>query len=654
MCMKKGYIVLVLSMCSFAAFGGTTDSLLRLLSAAKTDTAKISLLFQIEEEYVKRNADSAMYYLKQCRVLMDKTNDTTNEFQYYLECVLIYHTKADYTTALHYCNKTIDVAKKNGNKQQEARAYRALFNIYHNLRQFDLAIKYSIYSTHLSESIGDTLNIAINYGNLCWLYIDISQYQKAIYYGLKGIEAGKKYNDVRGLLISLNNTALAYWDINNCQKAIDLFKEQLILAQKENIPRSVHKALSNLCLLYAQLGDKDNVLKYAKLYNDYVTNNNIALNRRDQSFKYLINANVELYENNLQETERLAKEGIKIAEEDSITQALLPLYQLAANVKYAQHDYQMGSYYLSKWDSVDQSQMEEELSVLSMDLEAKYQSQKKENEILKQQQQLHQRNIWIGFLIGSVVLLSILSFLVYRYFKQRNFLLEKEKIIQQQRISELEKEKQLQATEAILKGQEEERSRIAKDLHDGLGGLLSGVKYSLNNMKENVILSAENATSFTRSIDMLDSGIQELRRIAHNMMPENLVKFGLDNALKDYCHTISTTNVVPINYSSFQMQDYHADMNVSITIYRIIQELINNTIKHANASEMIVQLSKEEGRLHITVEDNGKGFDVSNIHHFKGAGWANIQNRVNYLKGKIDIDSNAQNGTSINIEIPLA
>ena len=94
-------------------------------------------------------------------------------------------------------------------------------------------------------------------------------------------------------------------------------------------------------------------------------------------------------------------------------------------------------------------------------------------------------------------------------------LLENEKKNQQQKIIALEKEKQLQATESILKGQEDERSRIAKDLHDGLGGLLSGVKYSLNNMKENVILSSENATSFERTVDMLDSGIQELRRIKH-------------------------------------------------------------------------------------------------------------------------------------------
>ncbi|MBK6273908.1 MAG: sensor histidine kinase [Saprospirales bacterium] len=249
--------------------------------------------------------------------------------------------------------------------------------------------------------------------------------------------------------------------------------------------------------------------------------------------------------------------------------------------------------------------------------------------------------------------MSLLSFLFYRYFKQRNTILENEKTIQQQKIIDLEKEKQLQATESILKGQEEERSRIAKDLHDGLGGLLSGVKYSLNNMKENVILSSENATSFERTVDMLDSGIQELRRVAHNMMPENLIKFGLDTALKDYCTSISNTGKLNINYSSFGMNNFNTETNVSITVYRVIQELINNSMKHANATESIVQLVNENNILHITVEDNGKGFDVKNINNFKGAGWTNIQNRITYLKGKINVDSSEQNGTSITIEIPI-
>lgn len=650
---KSTCILLFLMFYYIPGFSSNIDSLLHKLNDVSHDTERINLLLDIEYEYANTNIDSALYYLDQCRNLIDKSNNKTNEYKCYFEYVVLYHDKFDNEKAVEYCKKTIDIAKKNKNKQQVAKSYRAIFNLYHNLRKFDIAVKLGIYSTKLSESIGDTLNIAINYGNLCWLYIDLRQYKKAIYYGEKGIEIGKRYHDTKGLLISINNTALAYRNIDDNQMAKKLFEMQLSIAYKENVPKSVHKALNNLCMLYYDLGDAANLNKYADEYNAFVTKNNIVMNGKDKSYGYVINAYNHLYKKNFKLAEEEIIKGLQIAEADSISDPLLDLYQLYSSLKYAEHDFEKGQYYRRKYDSVDQSLFEEELSYLSMDLETKYETTKKENEIKQQDLLLKKRNIINVVLICSIIILMLLSFLLYRYFKQRNTILEKEKIIQQQKITDLEKEKKLDATEAILKGQEEERSRIAKDLHDGLGGLLSGVKYSLNNMKENVVLSSENALSFERTIDMLDSGIQELRRVAHNMMPENLLKFGLDTAVKDYCNSITKTHALQINYSSFGMENFNAEINISVTVYRVIQELINNTMKHAKATESIVQIANDNNILHITVEDNGKGFDVKNMSQFKGAGWTNIQNRINYLKGKIEIESSEEQGTSIIIEIPL-
>ena len=653
--MKKGTVIIIYFLfCCTTVFGSNLDSLLQVLKTTKEDTNKVNLLLNIELEYVNHKPDSALYYLDYCKNLIHKINDTSNEYRCYFEYVVIYHVKADFEKAVTYCLLTIDIAKKRKNQQLVAKSYRAIFNLYHNLRKYDLAVKYGIYSIKLSESIGDTLNIAVNYGNLCWLYIDLRQYSKAVYYGEKGIETGKKYNDIKGMLISVNNTALAYRKLNNDTKALQLFEMQLSVAYRENIPRSVHKALANLCIVYSDIGDKVKLNKYTEEYNTFIVKSGVLLNSKDICYGHLINAYNFTFKEEFKDAESEINKGIMIAEKDSLPDPLMDLYQLYSSLKYAEHDFKNGEYYLNKYDSVDQSVFDEELSFYSLNLETKYETQKKENEILKQQQQLKKRKFWNVFLIGSIIVLSLLSFLFFRYFKQRNVLLEKEKIIQEQKITELEKEKQLEATDAILKIQEEERSRIAKDLHDGLGGLLSGVKYSLNNMKENVILSSENALSFERTVDMLDSGIQELRRVAHNMMPENLVKFGLDTALKDYCSSITKTNALQINYSSFGMENYNAEMNVKVTVYRVIQELINNIMKHANATESIVQLSNENQLLHITVEDNGKGFDVKNINNFKGAGWSNIQNRIAYLKGTINIDSNEKNGTSVIIEIPLS
>jgi signal transduction histidine kinase len=284
-------------------------------------------------------------------------------------------------------------------------------------------------------------------------------------------------------------------------------------------------------------------------------------------------------------------------------------------------------------------------------LDAVFESENKEKRIsvLEQQNELqqlrlNQKNTFNYILLGSAASLLTIFLLSFRSYKQKQKL-------QQQRINELETQHHLTATEAVLKGEEQERTRLAKDLHDGLGGLLSGIKYSLNTMKGNLIMTFENNQSFERSIDMLDSSIKEMRRIAHNMMPEALVKFGLDTALKDFCYDINQSGALQVSYQSIELENAVIEQTTAITIYRIVQELINNTMKHAAAKTAIVQVTKTNEEIAITVEDDGKGFDPVILKGAKGIGWGNILGRVEYMKGKLDIKSEPGKGTSVHIEI---
>jgi signal transduction histidine kinase len=203
-------------------------------------------------------------------------------------------------------------------------------------------------------------------------------------------------------------------------------------------------------------------------------------------------------------------------------------------------------------------------------------------------------------------------------------------------------------------GEEQERARLAKDLHDGLSGMLSGIKYSLQDMKGYLIMTEENRQAFERSIDMLDSSIQEMRRVAHNMMPEVLVRYGLDAALKDYVGEINHTGIVKVIYQSMGMENKNIEKSSAIAIYRIVQELLNNVIKHAEATVVLVQLFSENGKLVVNVEDNGKGFDTKLCEEKGGMGWRNIRSRVDLLNGKIDLQSSADHGTAVSIEFDLA
>jgi signal transduction histidine kinase len=278
-----------------------------------------------------------------------------------------------------------------------------------------------------------------------------------------------------------------------------------------------------------------------------------------------------------------------------------------------------------------------------MELEARYQVQKNEAFLAVQQKDIQEKKFTIWFLLWGLVTLAIISLLLYRNYRHKQKL-------QQVKIEELEADKQLAATEAVLKGEEQERTRLAKDLHDGLGGMLSGIKHSLNTLKGSLVMTPDNTQAFERSIDMLDSSVKEMRRVAHNMMPEVLVKFGLDVALKGFCNDINQSSALHVAYKSIGTHYTELNQTTAITIYRIVQELLNNIIKHAEAENAIVQVSKSGDIVSVTVEDDGKGFDTKILEYKGGIGWRNIQSRVDYLKGKLDVQSEPEKGTSVWIE----
>jgi two-component system NarL family sensor kinase len=172
-------------------------------------------------------------------------------------------------------------------------------------------------------------------------------------------------------------------------------------------------------------------------------------------------------------------------------------------------------------------------------------------------------------------------------------------------------------------------------------------------VKGNVILPEESAMTFTRALTQLDGAISEMRRVAHSMMPESLVRFGIIDALNDFCEGISASGRLQVNMQAFGFEDKRLDSQVEVVLYRIIQELLNNVLKYADAGEAQCSLHGSTTTSVVTVEDNGKGFDTQNLEQNKGAGLRNVQARVDYLNGTLDIQSKPGEGTSVLVEIVL-
>jgi len=302
-------------------------------------------------------------------------------------------------------------------------------------------------------------------------------------------------------------------------------------------------------------------------------------------------------------------------------------------------------------DSLHKAQFRKDIN----EIEIKYENAEEERQIqtLKAkntQALLEARNnrllVWL-MAVGFTVLLLITIF-IGLYYRSNKKLLEQREVNHRQQIHEMEQQQRLQFGQAILQGEEQERRRLARDLHDGLGGMLAGVKINLSGKAANSA-SPDQKEELDNIISQLDSSVTELRRIAHNMMPVNLIKFGLQTALKDLCESLITgqTNI------DFQAYGINTDIpeQTQINIYRIVQEMLTNAVRHAEARNIILQCSQNNNIFYITQEDDGKGFDINAGDSRKGIGLTNIRNRVGFLKGKFDIESIPGEGTTINIEL---
>lgn len=642
--MKKTATLLAAFLCPFllkAQDNPKADSLLNVLSVAKDDSNKVKLLFSIADEFENHDPSRALRYVSQAGELSKRIKYQMGFLRSLRHSAYIYSLVSKYDSALFFNKQIYEMVKRT---KDSFNIGVSLYNIgvaYRFMSDLDSAIEYTLLGSKMLEGKGYTNIEATIYDGLAMLYYSLIQYDKAIGHGNKSVELARKLGNPNVLATSLSNLGLIYIEIDSVEKANAVFTEARQLCEANNLKVLLVAVMNNLSGIAIRQREYDllkvNATKAIAL----------ATETGDPATFAMAKLSLAMYHLSQQEYDQantLAREALDYTIQNNLPEERFASTTILSHVAYAQHDFDKGfeltlqeSRYIK--EVYTQTMLQKEAA-----MRVRYETEKKDTQIKLQVAELKQRKIINYLLIGGAAALLIVSLLSYRTYKQKQKL-------QQQRINELETEKKLAATEAVLKGEEQERTRLAKDLHDGLGGMLSGVKYSLKMMKGNLVMTPDNAQAFERSMDMLDSSIKEIRRVAHNMMPEGLVKFGLDTALRDFCNDIDKSGALKVNYQSLGMENAVIDQTVAITIYRIVQELINNSIKHAAATNAIVQVSKTDGMLSFTVEDDGKGFDTAILNRTEGIGWANIQNRVEFLKGSMDVSSEAGKGTSVHIEL---
>jgi signal transduction histidine kinase len=636
----KGLLLVVLILMSQKAVA-QNDSLrnsLRLLIAQKPDDSiKVFTYYQYGETFETENPDSAFIYYKKGKDLSEKLNFRKGLSTYVSYSIVILNNQGKFREALQLCLDLLEVLGKGGSKNDMAAAYINTGSEWQYLSDLETAADYYLKAAKLAEETGNDKFQRVANNNLASVFNSLQQYDKGKQYAEKSLLIAQKMKDDYAIASSTINIATSDFFLKRYEESLQHFKQVELLGKKME---------DEIVIMDGWLGMADNY-KESKDYQQaeiYYRNVMQTAGRIDapeyKMYGYMGISDLLLKTKKYTIAQSFIEDGIILAQQLGTKIELKDLYLRATELHEATGNAAAALQWHKKFVALNDSILNEKNTASINGMEIKYATAKKEQQLALQEATIRQKSTLNYILLAGVAALLLISFLSYRTYQQKRKL-------QEQKISELEKEKLLLATQSLLKGQEDERSRLAKDLHDGLGGLLSGVKLQLGAMKGNLILSEEHGRIFNNALGKLDESISEMRRVAHNMMPEALMKLGLQQALQDYCDGLSASQSFTIN-GEFHGLEKRLEPSTEVVVYRIVQELLNNAVKHSGASVILAQVMRQDNSLTITVEDNGRGFEKETI--LQGAGLKNIRSRVDYLKGQLDIQTTPGKGTSVHID----
>lgn len=538
------------------------------------------------------NLAKALEYLFRTLKIFEEMKDTAGINIQLSNIGMVYDEQRDFAKALYYDTMVLRKFKEAGDKERIASQLGNIGNVYQEMGQIDSAIYYLLEAEKLYEALGSKGGIARNLMNLSSNYSRRKEYYKALESQFKALAIYKELNHQLGVGVAEMNVGTYYF----------------------------------------------------KIAKDSATIQNHALVPRDRK------AILQLAASHTQHALDILEPTGNISEISYASQVMAEVKKMQGNFKDALEHYI--KYSVLK-DSI--FSLESNKKIANIENERALDVKESKIKILEQENNLKdlratKETLTRRILIGSIALVMIVAFSVIMYFvrKQRN-----EKLLANEKINTLLKEQELRSVSNMLEVQEQERKRIAADLHDRLGSMLSTVKLYFNSVEEQLDnMKQQNKEQYHKATSLLDNACDEVRKISHNLVSGELVKFGLVSALNQLRETITDAGQLKMAVLAFGMEE-RMDTTIEISLYRVIQELMNNILKHSRATDVTIQLNKVENNLNIVVEDNGVGYDVDTAREKDGMGLRNMETRVKKLNGTIVFDSAKGRGATTIIDIPV-
>lgn len=623
------------------------DSLTTLLKATRSDSAKARIYsklmmssFDTDSALTLKYANSGMDLAHNSRadkILADIQNNLGTFYNYR-------GNRAKSDSLINAALKIRMAIKDNKG------AANSLMNLGHNnydQNSFATALGFYTRAARIRQKLNDEAGLA---GSYIWIgnvyNIGIANHTKALEYYQKALDIYIKLKDEPGQSYSYNNLGNVQNDLKAYNKALQYYLLSLKLKLKLNNQRGLGDLYNNIGNMYFSAHQYNEALPY---YNKSLEIRQGMGNKMGMATSYLNIANTYFYQKDADKARSLLLEAEKISKEIGFKVGLRDSYQTLYEIARQKKEYPQAIHYLLMQDVYKDSILNETSTRQIAEIQTKYETEKKEQRInllnkqtLIQQLQINKRNTTIIIICAIFILFMVLGYLFYNRYKLKQEALLQSEVIKQQDL----------ATKGIIQAEENERRRIAGDLHDGVGQLLSATKMNLDTLLERLrITNPDSLELATKTMAMVDEGCKEVRTIAHQMMPNVLLKMGLVSALRDFVNKIDSHRL-KIVLETVGLEN-RLSSNIEIVLYRVIQETVNNVIKHAAASLLDIQLIMEHDGVSVTIEDNGRGFDTADREKFEGIGLKNIITRVEYLKGTVDISSAAGKGTLVAILIPL-
>ncbi|RZF62698.1 ATP-binding protein [Sphingobacterium corticibacterium] len=644
-----------------------SDSLYRQLQQIGDHETKAQALFDLSFFWSDYDTTQALSYIREAENVLGRTGSSG----YYQGLKSFYRAavyfEADPAKAKQKYMEAEGSLKDVGEeKRAEASRYRArLWGSYGALLQregkaheyVEILIEKVI---PLAKSIGDSSLLGNNYQNVAMNLMNLGDYEKADDYYNKALQLlkGKKkaLEERFTLFINAARNALLH---KNYRKSGECIDSAAVLAVQ--IPNS-----SYIPIYHAVSGSHWAAIKnYEKAHAHFESGLSAAkMQNNDDLVATLLFDQFAAYQANNQYApakKKLLEVLPYVRQKSSLRNKQMVYYNLATTATELRQ-YQEAVKWYEAYKNVSDTLFSDKSQEQIHELEKKYQTAEKEKAFLqiktenqKQQLSLQNTRMLAGVLLLTSIILGVVSYIWYNALKNKKKLAAQKELLLQEELKNHRQQEKLNLYHAMLQGQERERSRIARDLHDGLGGMLASVKLKLSAVATNVDkqeINKESHMELYTIINQLDHSVNELRRVARNMMPESLLYMGLEAALKDLCNAMSNAEL-KIDFQTSNLNDNYPQP-FQIAVYRIVQELLTNAVKHSGASQVWVQCREEDGKFFISVEDNGRGFDAKNdLFEKEGIGISNIRNRVEILNGQFDIDATLGRGASFHIQLDI-